>query len=284
MGSNFPVQYESPERQRDVVAVSREQTEIQSAIISAKHFPRNEVAAGLQVTKSFARVGLAESARYSFPRGGKTITGPSVDCARELARLWGNMRYGIRVVALTDEHVHIRGFAIDLETNASTEYEDQFRRLVQRKGRDGETHWVQPDERDLRELIGRRGAILVRNAILSLLPPDLVDGALSTADKTLRGVASGELKASREDVVRNLAGRFDTLGVSVAMLEGYLGHALADANADEVAELKAIGKSLADGITKRDDHFELSTDATKAAETPLARVKNRLKQSDERKE
>jgi len=74
------------------------------------------------------------------------------------------------VVSLTDEHVHIRGFAIDLETNASTEYEDQFKRLVQRKGRDGETHWVQPDERDLRELIGRRGAILVRNAILSYTP------------------------------------------------------------------------------------------------------------------
>jgi hypothetical protein len=191
------------------------------------------------------------------------------------------MRYGIRIVGLTDEHVHIRGFAIDLETNSSTEYEDQFKRLVQRKGRDGETHWVQPDERDLRELIGRRGAILVRNAILSLLPPDLVDGALSTADKTLRGVASGELKASREEVVRNLAARFDALGVSVAMIEGYLGHALADANADEVSDLKAIGKSLSDGMTKREDHFELSADSGKVTETPLARVKNRLKKAEE---
>jgi hypothetical protein len=265
------------EQRRDMPLVAREQTEIQSAIVSAKHFPRNEVAASLQVSKSFARVGLAECARYQFPRGGKTITGPSVDCARELARLWGNMRYGIRIVSQTEDHVHIRGFAIDLETNASTEYEDQFKRLVQRKGRDGETRWIEPDERDLRELIGRRGAILVRNAILSLLPPDLVDGALQTADKTLRGVASGQLKASREDVVKNLASRFDVLGVSVAMLEGFLGHALADANADEVADLKAIGKSLADGMTKREDHFELSADTGRAAETPLERVRNRLK-------
>lgn len=257
----------------------REQSELQSAIVSAKHFPRNEVACGLAISKSFARVSLAEAARYSFPRGGKTITGPSVDCARELARLWGNIRCGVRVVSMTDEHVHLRGFAVDLETNSQTEYDDHFKRLVQRRGRDGETTWVQPDERDLRELIGRRGAILVRNAILSILPADLVDGALKTADKTLRSVASGQLKASREEVVQSLVSRFDSLGVSVAMLEGFLGHPLADANADEVTELKGIGKSLADGVTKREDHFELSVEKP-LPDNALARVKQRIRKTE----
>jgi len=268
-------------RGSDFALAHREQSDIQAAVISAKHFPRNEVAASLAVSKSFARPLLAEAARYQFPRGGKTISGPSVDCARELARLWGNIRYGLRVVSLTDESVHIRGFAVDLETNSQSEYEDQFKRLVQRKGRDGETRWVEPDERDLRELIGRRGAILIRNAILSLLPPDLIESALATADKTLRGVASGELKSSREDVIKHLVGRFDNLGVSVAMLEGYLGHALADANADEVTELKGIGKSLADGVTKREDHFELQAIAEGAKDgNALARIKERLKKSE----
>ena len=263
-------------RGSDHALAHREQTEIQAAIASAKYFPRNEVAAALQVTKSFARIGLAEAARYSFPRGGKTISGPSVDCARELARVWGNLRYGIRVISMTDEMVHIRGFALDLETNSQTEYEDTFKRLVQRKGRDGETRWIEPDERDLRELISRRGSILYRNAILSILPPDLVDSALLTADKTLRSVASGELKASREDVVKSIAGRFDQFGVSIAMLENYLGHSLADANAEEVIQLKTIGKSLADGVTKRGDHFELTVEAERG-ETPLDRLKERLK-------
>jgi len=268
-------------RGSDFALAHREQSDIQAAVISAKHFPRNEVAASLAVSKSFARPLLAEAARYQFPRGGKTISGPSVDCARELARLWGNIRYGLRVVSLTDESVHIRGFAVDLETNSQSEYEDQFKRLVQRKQRDGETRWVEPDERDLRELIGRRGAILIRNAILSLLPPDLIESALATADKTLRGVASGELKSSREDVIKHLVGRFDNLGVSVAMLEGYLGHALADANADEVTELKGIGKSLADGVTKREDHFELQAIPEGAKDgNALARIKERLKKSE----
>lgn len=258
----------------------REQTDIQAAVVSAKHFPRNEVAAALAVSKSFARPLLAETARYQFPRGGKTISGPSVELARELARVWGNIRYGLRIVSVTEEMVHIRGYAVDLESNAQTEYEDSFKKLVQRKGRDGESHWIQPDERDLRELIGRRGAILIRNAILSLLPPDLVESALQTADKTLRSLATGELKSSREDVIKNLVARFDALGVSVAMLEGYLGHALADANADEVTELKGIGKSLADGVTKRDDHFELSPDAAKQEGSPLSRMKEKLKKSE----
>lgn len=271
-----------PVRGGDFALAHREQTDVQAAVVSAKTFPRNEVAASLAVTKSFARPLLAEAARYQFPRGGKTITGPSVECARELARLWGNMRYGLRIVSVTEETVHIRGFAVDLETNSQSEYEDQFKKLVQRKGRDGETHWVQPDERDLRELIGRRGAILIRNAILSLLPPDLIESALITADRTLRGVASGELKASREDVIKSLVSRFDHLGVSVAMLEGYLGHALADANADEVTELKGIGKSLADGVTKRDDHFDLSTlDGAQNREgSQISRIKERLKKGE----
>lgn len=266
----------------DYALAHREQTDVQAAVVSAKTFPRNEVAASLGVTKSFSRPLLAEAARYQFPRGGKTITGPSVDCARELARVWGNMRYGLRIVSMSEETVHIRGFAVDLETNSQSEYEDQFKKLVQRRGRDGETQWVQPDERDLRELIGRRGAILVRNAILSLLPPDLIESALLTADKTLRGLASGELKTSREDVIKSLVGRFDQLGVSVAMLEGYLGHAIADANADEVTELKGIGKSLADGVTKREDHFELAqSDAGQKGETnQIARIKERLKKSE----
>lgn len=255
----------------------REQTDVQAAIVSAKHFPRNEVACSLAVVKSFSRASLAETARYTFPRGGKNITGPSVDCARELARIWGNMRYGLRIVGMTEELVHIRGYAVDLESNSQSEYEDQFKRLVQRKGRDGQTSWVTPDERDLRELIGRRGAILIRNAILSLLPSDVIDSALAAADKTLRGLASGELKASREDVVKNLAARFDLLGVSVAMLENYLGHSLTDANAEEVTELKSIGKSLSDGMTKREDHFELSSEAATDGSTPLNRIKERLK-------
>jgi len=75
-----------------LAVISREQHEIQAAIISAKKFPRDENQAYAKAIKSVQRPSMAESATYNFPRGGKSISGPSVDLARELARCWGNIR------------------------------------------------------------------------------------------------------------------------------------------------------------------------------------------------
>lgn len=239
----------------DLAAATREQSEIQSAIVSAKRFPRDEAAAYTKIIKAFERPLLAESARYLFRRGKTEITGPSVDLARECARCWGNMRHGLRVVGLTETNVHIKGYALDLETNAYCEHEDQFAPLIQRKTDSGQTVWKKPDERDLRELISKRGAILVRNAILQLMPPDIVDAAMDKAAETMRRAAAGELNQNREDAVRRLALAFDRLGVNTDMLQKKLGHELSLVTEDELVELRTIWKSIHDGNSKREEHF-----------------------------
>src|SRR5690606_40175898 len=124
-------------------AVAREEAEIKSAIFLARQFPRNEFAAYNKVIKACERPGLAEEAVYNFPRGGQRVSGPSVNLAREIARCWGNVRYGLRVVSVDEDMVHIRGYAYDLETNAHVEHEDKFEKLVYRKSQG----WVKPDER-----------------------------------------------------------------------------------------------------------------------------------------
>lgn len=251
----------------ELAAVTREQTEIQSAIVAAKRFPRNEQQAFLKAVKSFTRASMAENATYNFPRGGKSIEGPSVDCARELARVWGNVRYGVRVVSQDAERLHIKAYALDLETNTYVEAEDEFSKLIQRKDRGtGETRWVQPDERDLRELMNRRGAIAVRNCILQVLPSDLVDDVLKTAKATLQKDASHALEKSREDVVKQLVVAFDKVGVSVGMLEQYLGHKLDVVNPEEVAGLRTIHQSLREGVAKREEFFKF--DAAPQAPEP----------------
>src|SRR5690606_35974269 len=116
-----------------------------------------------------------------------------------------------------DEQVHIRGYALDLETNTYAEAEDRFAKLIQRK-RNGRTQWVEPDERDLRELVNRRGAICVRNAILQVLPADVIEDALRQSEETLRKAAAGELKQDRAGAIRRLALAFDELGVSTAAI------------------------------------------------------------------
>lgn len=237
-------------------ATSREKEEIQAAIIAAKKFPRDESASYVKAMKSFNRPSMAESALYSFPRGGKTIQGPSVDCARELARCWGNIRYGVQILSSDHESVHIRGFAYDLETNNRTESEAKFSKKIQRKNKHtGVTEWIEADERDLRELVNKHGAIAVRNALLQILPPDVVDDAEKAARETMAKAARNELGTNREDTVRKLAKAFDEIGVSSEMLSGWLGRDIKLITEDEIVSLKSIFKSIRDGNSQRDEHF-----------------------------
>lgn len=266
-----------PQEVGAVSAVAREQSEIQAAIISAKRFPRNETSATTKALKSFTRVTMAENAQYKFPRGGSTIVGPSVDCARELARCWGNIRYGIRLVSIDDEYIHIKGWAYDLESNNFTEHEDKFKKQVQRKI-DGKATWINTtDERDLRELINRRGAIQVRNCILELLPPDLIEDVCKAANGTLAKKAAGELKTDKDQTLKRMAFGFDRLGVSVDMIERKLGHSLDLITETELTDLNLIYKSISDGNSKREEHFEFEESSTLNANLDAANEKLKSK-------
>lgn len=242
----------------DIAVATREQSEVQAAIISAKKFPRNEEAAFAKALKAFERPAMAEEATYSFPRGGSTVSGPSVACAREVARCWGNIRYGFNIIEDTGDSLLVRGWALDLETNARPEMDARFKKLVQRKVNTPEgkiTKWVEPDERDLRELVNKHGSILERNCLLKILPKDVVEQMLQVARTTLEKAAAGKLSTNREDTVRKLAVGFERLGVTVAMLEQYLGHPLNVITAAEVASLNEIGAALKDGQAKREEFF-----------------------------
>lgn len=253
-----------------VAAVARETAEVQAALTIAKKFPRDESACYAKVIKAFQRPGVATNARYSFPRGkgGQRVSGPSVDCARELARIWGNIRYGVQVVSSQDGEIQLEGYAWDMETGARAVAQDRFAKLIQRKVGD-KTVWVEPDERDARELIFRRGAILVRNAILSIIPSDITDAAEATAIETMRKSEAGKLEKSREETVRELVLAFDRIGVSVDMLSRRLGHEVSLITADEMVELRAMWKSINDGNSKRTEYFEFS-ETGKASEKSAA--------------
>lgn len=239
-------------------AVAREESEVKAAIVLARANQRDEMTAFKSIMTACKRPSFAKAAMYRFPRGQSEIVGPSVDLAREMARVWGNIRYGARIVTEDDTTVHIKGFAFDLETNAYVEMEDKFRKLIQRKDKHTkETKWVQPDERDLRELVNRRGAFLERNCILKLMPPDFIDDAMDRADETLRLDASGELEADRAGTVKKMVMAFDEVRVSPEMLAEYLGHAIDDVTDRELADLKAIFKSLRDGNSEREEYFIL---------------------------
>lgn len=249
------------------VHAAREEAEMKAAIVLAKRFPRDESEAYTRIMRACDRPSFAESANYAFPRGGQTVTGPSVDLARELARIWGNIRYGMRIVSEDDERVHVKGYAYDLESNTYVESEDKFAKLVQRRNRvTRETEWVKADERDLRELVNKRGAICVRNAVLQLLPSDIVQDAMARSRDTVQKLARGEIQQDREQAIRRLALAFHDIGVNGEMIAGYLKHPMELITNEEIADLRAIYKSIRDGNSRREEYFRMPAYTSSRAE------------------
>ena len=229
-------------------ASARERAEIQGALWSAKQFPRNEDLCFQKLMKAASRASFAEDATYSFPRGDTQVTGPSVNLAREAGRIWGNIRFGLYIVRDDEETRLIRGWAWDVETNTKGEFEDDFKKLIQRKvkgGKPGETVWLIPDERDLRELTNRRGAILVRNALLQVMPKDLIEDALFQCGKTLEQAAGANPEAERKRLMVD----FGSINISVEQIEQKIGHPFAQSTPKEIAELRGVCKSIQDGHT-----------------------------------
>lgn len=234
---------------------ARELAEIQASMVLAKRFPRQYQTCWSKLMEACKRAALAKEAAYSFPRGKATVTGPSVNLARVAAQCYGNIRFGLDVLRDDDETILIRGWAWDIENNLKSTADDNFKKLIYRK----KGGWQKPDERDLRELVNRRGAILKRNCLLEILPRDLVEDALGQCRKTLKsGIKDPKGEGKR------LILSFQDYGVDVEMLNDYLGHDTWDA--DDIMKLTDVLNALKDGAAKRADYFEAG--ASKPEEPP----------------
>lgn len=256
----------------DAVATShaREQHELQALFTVAQSIGRNERAAWDRVMTSCERPTFADGALYAFPRGNQQISGPSVKMAREIMRAWTSIVIDSpRMVEVTADEVHIRAVAIDLVSCNRTAMEDRFAKRIQRKGRG----WVMPDERDLRELINRRAAILERNCILKLIPADVVEAATAKVQATMVQVAAGDLDSKRAEVVKGILGAFGALGATREMLEAHIGRALDAITSTQLSELRAIYRSIQDGNTSLQDHFPQAAAKSAAAQDLSEKLK-----------
>jgi hypothetical protein len=243
------------------------QQEIQGALIVAKRFPRDEDASYQKMLRAAARPSFAEDAQWSFPRGGKQITGPSINLAREFARSWTNIRHGVDIIADDAHNRTIRAWAWDLETNVKVTVDDSFQKLIQRKV-NGVTQWVMPDERDLRELTNRRAATAKRNCILELLPSDLVDDICQECSATLERGITNDPDATRKAVLK----AFLAIHVTADELKGYLGCPVDQASPAQLADLRQIIKSIRDGQTSWKDYGGGKSEGDKPAGPPTGRT------------
>lgn len=234
------------------VASSRAAQEVQAAMVIAKQFPRDETAAYHRIMQACKRKGLAESSVYAYPRGGQTVSGPSIRMAEVLARAWGNLDFGIVELEQRDGESAMMAYAWDLETNCR-----QVRVFTvkheRRVGR-GETFRVDrlTDPRDIYEMTANQGARRLRACILGVIPGDVVEAAVSECEKTMAGGNSEPLL----DRARRMVAAFAEFGVTQAMIEAKIGHKMDAISEAEMVTLKKIYLSLRDGAASREQFFD----------------------------
>lgn len=226
---------------------SRAVAEAQGKLLIAKRFPRNTAKAFADMMESCSRVSFATQAMYSYPRGGQTVSGPSIRMAEELARNWGNIEFGTRELSRRDGESEMEAYAWDLETNLVRSIKFTVKHLRDKKG--GAVALT--DERDIYEVTANMGGRRVRACLLAVLPPDYVDSAVQECAKTLAGGNQEPLV----DRVKKMLVTFAKWNVTSEMIEARIGKKVEEVFAEDMVELISIHNSIRDGQSKPSDWF-----------------------------
>ena len=221
--------------------------EVQAALVIAKQFPRNPIEAYDRVMNACQRPGLAQSAVYSYARGGTSVTGPSIRLAEMLAQNWGNIQYGIRELSSENGESTVEAFAWDVETN--TRQTKVFQVPHMRYTRNGSKKLTDP--RDIYELVANNGARRLRACILGVIPGDVVDAAVDQCEKTIHANAD-----TSPEGVQKLVKAFEQFGVTKDDIEGFIQRRLEAITPANVVSLRKIFTSLRDGMSSAKDWFK----------------------------
>ena len=234
------------------MVATREAQEVQVAMVAAKRFPRDEIASYNRILSDCQRKSLAERAMYEYPRGGQMVTGPSIHLARTLARGWGNLDSGFKVLEQTAGESTVMAYCWDLETN----YRETKVFAVKHVRETKKGAFPLTDSRDIYELIANQSARRERACILSVIPQDVVDAAVGQCNVTLQG----DGKMPLVDMVRILVKNFqEQYGVTAEMLEQYIGCKKEAFSQQSVIRLKNVYNTLRDGSASVEQYFDMSS-------------------------
>lgn len=237
--------------QGTAIEQSRAVAEVQAAVLVAQQRPRNKAVAVEEMRDATAQLSVASKAYFRYNRGGDgNVTGVSVHLARELARCWGNIDYGLKELHRDDAkgESEMLAHAWDMQTNAraSTTFIVPHVRDT-RKGAKKLT-----ETRDIYENNANAGARRLREQILAVLPNWFVEEAKANCDATLENGGGKPLAQRIADAIR----LFDALGVHVSRVEAKLGRSSGDWSGQDVGQLGTIYSSIKRGETTVEDEFD----------------------------
>lgn len=241
--------------------VSRQAQEVQAAMVVAKRFPRDEVLAMDRILKACQRTSLAAAAVYEYPRGGETVTGPSIRLAEALAQNWGNVDFGVIELEQRPGESQVMAYAWDLETN--TRQSKVFTVPHIRQTKSGS--YPLKDPRDIYEMVANQGARRMRACILGVIPGDVVDAAIAQCDKTLKAAN----KLPLEERITNMCEAFQNdFQITADALEKYIGRKAEAFSETDVIRLGKVYRSLKDGVIGS-DYFMDKLKSEPAKENPV---------------
>ena len=233
------------------IASSREANEVMMAMYAAKNAPRDPLTVYDRIMTDCGRYNLAEKAIYSYPRGGTTVTGPSINLARVLIRHWGNSRSGFTVLDQTATESTVEAYCWDLETN----YKASKIFTVPHVRETKKGSYPLTDPRDIYELIANQAARRERACILSVIPQDIVDAAVGKCQDTLKKGGSMPLP----DKIRSLVSQFQKqYGVTRQQLEAYTGTKVEAFSEQTVNDLKAVYNAIREGEATASSFFDMA--------------------------
>lgn len=235
--------------QATAIEQSRAAAEVAAAVHVAQQNPRDMHKALAEMRESCRQSRLAERAFFRYNRGGGNVTGATVHLARELARCFGNVQYGISELRRDDEggYSEMQAFAWDVERN--TRSAQIFVVPHSRDTKQGRKPLT--DLRDIYENNANMGARRLRAAIWSILPPWFVDEAEEICNRTLADGGGKPLPQRVADAIK----AYDGKGVKRDQLERKLGRPSAQWTDHDVAQLLVIFKSLDRGEALVEDEF-----------------------------
>lgn len=208
----------------------------------------------------------AQACIFSYKRGGKMITGPSIRCAEICISAWGNAHVGARIVAIEEKDIVAQGGAWDLEKNVKCTVETR-RRITTSSG--------ERYSDDMIAITGNAAAsIALRNAIFRIVPLAYVNQVYSAARKASVGNAS-TLSERRAKVMDRLV----KMGASSDRILAAVGKpSVEDLAVDDVETLIGLGTAIKSGAQTVDAAFpELAKPQPQADEPRRLAMRGRAK-------
>ena len=250
--SEFDNQKITPHTTGMATEMTRAQAEVVGAIMVAKQFPRNEIAAENKILVACQRLDLAKESQYSYPKGGQMVSGPSIRLAEVMAQNWTNLRFGIKELSQKDGTSVVLAYCKDLENNVEREqiftvrHERHTRRDVKKL----------TDPRDIYEMVANMGARRLRSCILAIIPKHVRMNACAQCDNTLGGASDGPII----DRIKKMAQAFqEKFQVPQEAIEKRLGHKLDVTSELELVQMIKVFNSLKDGMASREQFFTLES-------------------------